>query len=414
MQDSCVKFYEYFLSRYEAMKTPTIKMSAILALLFASTGAFSASLYKDLSSSYQGNDQLSDSPKVKSFLAKEGTVLNGPFPYRMNIFTQGSTQKNDAGVRVSEDAKQIKQNTFGQVFYYELFPSAMRVPHWHANGNEVGTVTSGRMRVEIWEKNDKPSIYYVEPGQTWFIPKGKLHSLENVGQDQLKFIVVYDQPVTADRDFVTAWASLSDAVLAKSVGLTEADISHIKKTTFNKLSNFEQKIQLEPENDPRRYKSDLNTIKPMVSSDSGSIVRLDGAINKNLGKTALQKTVLNPGAMRVPHWYLSGDVLLYVNNGVGYFTMMDDDGVVYHRLVRRGDLVSVPVGQFSGYINVGKEKLEVYEAFFNLGETGEITLLSGSQEFNDDILRGTTGISQDAANRLKAQPKQDMVVPFFD
>ena len=396
------------------MRSPFARIILALSVTFLSGTAIAADLYKDLTPTYQGNDQISDSPKVKEFLAAEGKTLNGPFPYRMNIFTQGNIQKNSAGVRVSEDAKQIKQNTSGQVFYYELLPSAMRVPHWHANGNEVGTVTQGRMRVEIWEKTGKPSIYYVEPGQTWFIPKGKLHSLENVGSDQLKFIVVYDNPVTADRDFVTAWASLSDAVLAKSLGLPEAEVSRIKKTTFNKLSKFEQKLQPEPEHDPLRYKSDLNNIKPTFTSDQGAIVRLDKDVNKNMGKMALQKTVLKPGAMRVPHWYLSGDMLLYVNSGVGYFTMMDDDGVVYHRLVRRGDLVSVPVGLFNGYINVGKGDLEVYEAFNNVDEKGEITLLSGSQQFNSDIIRGTTGISQDAANEMNKQPPMGMVVPFFN
>ena len=225
--------------------------------------------------------------------------------------------------------------------------------------------------------------------------------------------MVYDKPITADRDFVTAWASLPDSVLAKSLGLAEADVAQIKKTTFNKLSNFEQKIQPEAEYDPRGYKSDLSKIQPAFSSDEGMIIRLDNDINKNLGKTALQKTVLKPGAMRVPHWYLSGDLLLYVNSGVGYFTMMDDDGVVYQRLVRRGDLVSIPVGLFHGYINVGKGDLEVYEAFNNVDEKGEITLLSGSKQFNTDIIRGTTGISLDAANKILSQPPQGMLVPFF-
>ena len=395
------------------MKNQLIKIVA-LPMFVATTAALSAPLYKDLSASYNRNDQLSDSPNVKAFLKKEGKMLDGSFPYRMNIFIQGKTQKNSAGVRVSEDASQIRRNTFGQLFYYELLPSAMRVPHWHANGNEIGTVTSGRMRVEIWEKNEKSSIYYIEPGQTWFIPKGKLHALENVGKDQLKFIVIYDQPVTADRDFVTAWASLADAVLAKSVGLSEADISHIKKSTFNRLSESERKIEPESEYDPHHYKSDLNTIKPLFSSELGSVVRLDGDANKNLGKTAIQKTILKPGSMRVPHWYLSGDVLMYVNNGIGYFTMMDDNGIVYHRLVRRGDLISIPVGLFNGYINVGKENLEVFEALYNLGESGEITLLSGSQQFNPDIIRSATGISKDAANKLLSQPKQDMIISFFN
>ena len=392
-----------------------LKKSIFAVVVTLATGtALADARYKDLTPSFQNNDQVSTNPAVSAFLAKEGKALNGPFPYRMNIFTQGTVTKNDAGVRVSEDAKQIKQNDFGQVFYYELVTKGMRVPHWHSNGNEVGTVTSGKLRVEIWEKNDKPTIYYVEPGQTWFIPKGKLHSLENVGTDQVKFIVVYDNPVTADRDFVTAWASLSDAVLAKSVGLTEADISHIKKTTINRLSSFEQTMQPEVARDPHRYKGDLGEIKPMFQSASGSIVRLDKDANANMNKMALQKTVLKPGAMRVPHWYLSGDVLLYVNNGVGYFTMMDDDGVVYHRLVRRGDLISLPVGVFNGFINVGNSDLEVYEAFNNLGEVGEITLMSGAQQFNADIIRGTTHISLEAANKVHSHPPLGMIVPLFE
>lgn len=404
----------YPMPESNMMRRQLIRTILTLSVSLISATSLAADPYKDLIPSFQDNDQISDNPRIRDFLAAERKELNSTFPYRMNIFTQGSIQKNSAGVRVSEDAKQIKQNTYGQVFYYELLPSAMRVPHWHANGNEVGTVTSGRMRVEIWEKDDKASIYYVEPGQTWFIPKGKLHSLENVGSDQLKFIVVYDNPVTADRDFVTAWASLSDTVLAKSLGLSESEVSRIKKTTFNKLSKFEKKIQPEPEHDPFRYKSDLSKIKPLFGSDQGSIVRLDKDINKNLEKIALQKTVLKSGAMRVPHWYLSGDVLLYVHSGVAYFTMMDDDGTVYHRLVRRGDLVSIPVGLFNGYINVGKSDLEVYEAFNNVNEKGEITLLSGSQQFNSDIIRGTTGISQEAADKLLNQPPLGMIVPFFN
>ena len=94
--------------------------------------------------------------------------------------------------------------------------------------------------------------------------------------------------------------------------------------------------------------------------------------------------------------------------------MMDDDGVVYHRLVRRGDLISLPVGVFNGFINVGDSDLEVYEAFNNLGEVGEITLMSGAQQFNADIIRGTTHISQEAANKIHSHPPLGMIVPLFE
>jgi oxalate decarboxylase/phosphoglucose isomerase-like protein (cupin superfamily) len=390
------------------------KFLGFLTLAWFTTAASASTPFTDLKSSYHGNDQLSDSPEVKAFLDKEGgDRLNDAFPYRMNIFTQGTTTKNAAGVRVSEEASQIKANDFGQIFYYELEPKGMRVPHWHANGNEIGVVMSSKMRVEIWEPSGKPSIYYVEPGQTWFIPKGHLHVLENVGGEQLKFLVVYDQPVTADRDFVTAWGSLPTQVLAKVLGLNEADISQLQLDTRNRLSSFEPTVPLEPANDPNGYKSDLSQIKPLFQSALGSIIRLDQSTNANFKNLALQRTVLKPGAMRVPHWYISGDVLLYVNSGIGYFTMMTDSGTAYNRLVRRGDLISIPVGEFNGFINVGKSDLEVYEAFYNLGDLGEISLLNGSKQLNIDILRGTTGITDATARKILAQPPQDMIMPFF-
>jgi oxalate decarboxylase len=396
------------------MKPSFAHFLSALSLVFFTGTALSSAPFTDLSSSYDGNDQLSESPQVKAFLAKEGANLNDAFPYKMNLFTQGAIARNAAGVRASMEARQIKQNDFGQIFYYELNQKGMRVPHWHANGDEIGLVMSGKMRIEIWETTGKPSIYYVDPGQTWFIPRGKLHVLENIGPGQAKFLVVYDNPVTADRDFVTAWGSLATEVLAKSLGLSVADISNLDFNTLNRLSSFEERMPPEPANDPYGYKSDLSQIKPLFQSELGSVVRLDQGLNANLKNMALQRTVLKPGAMRVPHWYISGDVLLYVNSGIGYFTMMSDDGTAYHRLVRRGDLISIPVGEFNGFINVGKSDLEIFEAFFNLRETGEITLLSGSKQLNTDILRGTSGLSEEAAKKLLTQPAQDMIIKFFD
>ena len=56
----------------------------------------------------------------------------------------------------------------------------MRVPHWHSNAMEVGTVFEGKMRVTIWEGSGEPKIYTVEKNGTSISPKSKLHSLENV------------------------------------------------------------------------------------------------------------------------------------------------------------------------------------------------------------------------------------------
>lgn len=385
--------------------------SVILGLSCANVMAATANPYDDLNTSYENNNQISNDPAIKSFLKSESAKLKKDFPYKMNIFTAGKVDKNAAGVRVSEQAKQIAKNNAGLVFYYELLPNAMRVPHWHANANEFGTVTSGKMRVEIWNGLDKPTIYYVEKGETWIIPQGTLHSLENVGTEKLSFLVFYDRPVTADRDFITAWASLPKDMLSRSVGLSTAELSHIQKTTNNPLSSYQPKVESEAEYDPVGLSSNFNQLKPLYRSDLGSIVRLDKTNNANMFMT-VQKTVMKPGTMRVPHWYTNGDELLYVQDGIAFISMMDDDGNVYHKLVQRGDLISIPVGNFFGFINVGTKDLEVYEAIQSTSTINEITLLGGAQQFNKDVVIGATGLSDASTQKLLQQPALDPIVKF--
>lgn len=367
--------------------------------------------FNDLSVGFQNNNQLSNDPAITSLLKEEKNYLDKEFPFRMNIFKSGKVDENSAGVRVSEQAKQIAKNNSGLVFYYELLPNAMRVPHWHANANELGVVTSGSMRVEIWNGLDKPTVYYVHKGETWIIPQGTLHSLENVGKDKLSFIVIYDRPVTADRDFITAWASLPKSMLSRSVGLSESELAHIQKTTNNPLSNYQPQVESEVEYDPRGYNSDLNKIKPLYNSELGSIVRLSKAQNPNMFET-LQKTILKPGSMRTPHWYTNGDELLYVQDGIGFISMMDDDGNVYRKLVQRGDLISIPVGNFFGFINVGTKDLEVYEVLKTTDQINEITLLGGAQQFNKDVIQGATGLSSGSAEKLLNQRPLDPIIKF--
>lgn len=380
-------------------------------LIQNSIGATVNTKFDDLNTSYQNNNQLSTDPIIQNFLKSEKSQLGQNFPFKMNIFANGTVTQNNAGVRVSEQANQIAKNNTGLVYYYELLPSAMRVPHWHANANELGVVTSGTMRVQIWNGLDKPTIYYVSAGETWIIPQGTLHSLENVGKDKLSFLVIYDHPVTADRDFVTAWASLPKAMLSQSVGLNESALSHIQKTTNNPLSNYQPAVESEPEYDPLKLNSDLNKIKPLYSSDEGYITRLDKTQNPNMFMT-LQKTVLKPGAMRVPHWYTNGDELLYVQDGAAFISMMDDDGKVYHKLIQRGDLVSIPVGNFFGFINVGKKDLEVYEALKTTAPINEITLLGGIQQFNANMIQGAIGVSKSSADVLLQNKALPPIVKF--
>lgn len=350
--------------------------------------------------------------RVQQFLDKEIPKLSKDFPYRINLFTQGQIDKNSAGLRIAETANQFQNDTSGLLFYYELVNNAMRVPHWHSNATEIGTVLSGKMRVTIWEGRGKTKVFTVEKNGTWIIPKAKLHALENVGEGEMKFIVAYDSPIAADRDFVTAWASLPDAILARAVGLTESDIAGIKKTTVNKLSSYDPAAGPEKIDEYSPLSNNFKTVKPVYESEAGSITRIDSKINPHMKKMALQKTIVKPGILRIPHWYTSGDVLLFVREGSGFFTLMNNDGKVYHVLVKRGDVISIPAGNFHSFLNTGDNDLEVYEAFNRADDIAEITLMNGVQHFSVGMIEGTTGLSKDTVRKIAEQKAEPYMVRF--
>ncbi len=382
-------------------------LKTLVTLAFLSCGCSSAFAEK--------SDITQPSPAIQTFLSSQKNQLSKTFPYRINLPKNGQINKNDAGIRIAEDAKQLSSDTVGQVFYYDLYDHAMRVPHWHANTHEVGVVLEGKMRITIFEGKGESKVFTVEKNGTWSIPSASLHALENVGSTNLKFLVSYDVPNSADRDFATAWAALPDAMLEHSVGLTKDEIASVKKTTINRLSKYDPSATVENQDVKSPFSNNLSAVKPVIKNKLGSIRRVDFHNTPKMGNMTLQQSILKPGTMREPHWYIGGDDLLYVYKGTGFFTMMDDDGKVFNAMVKPGDLVFIPVGVFHSYLNTGPEDLEIYETFKQAGKSKhvtEITLLSGAQHFDAATMSGALGISKESAQKMIQRHPQKYLVDF--
>ena len=155
--------------------------------------------------------------KIQTFLDQENQNLSKEFPFLLHLFEDGQIAKNKAGIRIAESTEQFSKiekvpttKLSGLFFYYKLFNQAMRVPHWHANAVEMGVVVNGQMKITIWDGPGDSSEFTVGKGEMWMIPQASVHSLENVGSEELDFILVYNSAYAEDRDFSTAWAALPD------------------------------------------------------------------------------------------------------------------------------------------------------------------------------------------------------------
>lgn len=356
---------------------------------------------------------MSQNSKVTQFLANENSKLSSDFAYRINLPKVGQIAKNNAGIRIAETANQLAADTTGLLFYYNLVTHAMRVPHWHANAAEVGVVLNGKMRVTIWEGQGKPHIFTVEKNGTWTIPPATLHCLENVGNTPLNFIVAYNSPIAADRDFATAWAALPDAMLEKSLGISKEEIANIRKTTINRLSKYDPAGTLEKPNVVSPFGGSFSKAKPIYNGALGTIQRVDASNTARMTAMSLQHTVLKPNAMRQPHWYLEADTLLFVHKGAAFFTMMDNDGKIYNAIIKPGDVVYIPMGVFHSYVNISAGDLEIYETFESTKPISEISLLNGAQNMNPQVLAGATGISVATAQHITQNKTDSTYITAF-
>jgi oxalate decarboxylase len=356
--------------------------------------------------------------KIKNFLRSMRGKITNKCPYKMNLLKDGSKSKNAAGLRVSENGNQLKED-FGQLFFYDLVDNAMRVPHWHSDGDEIGLVLDGKIRVTIWNgiENEK-QVFTAERMGSWFIPKGTLHCLENLSSEKTSFLVCYNNPNCADRDFLDAWASTPNDILSASTYLSKEETNIISKQQLRgRLSKYEPTTHLSSKvNMYSPFSNNFHLTDPVYYSELGEIRRIDPKNTVNMKNMAWQKTILKPGSLRLPHWYTNANVILYVNKGSAFVSMLDSIGdgsqeKSYNFILEAGHVLALPVGFFHCLLNITDNDLEFYEAFMS-GDTNEITLLRGIQSVSSDVASGSLGLSVEQSEKMLKRKAPEFIVKF--
>jgi oxalate decarboxylase len=361
--------------------------------------------------------KINSNSKISTFLKKNKKLIN-KCPYTMNLLKNGSKSLNQAGMRISELGSQIQEN-YGQLFFYDLVDNAMRVPHWHSDGDEIGLVLNGKIRVTIWNGIKKEKhVFTVEEMGSWFIPRGTLHCLENFSVEKTRFLVCYNNPNAADRDFIDAWVSVPNEILSVSTNLSREEVDIIKNQHLrNRLSKYEPTSHLASKvkiNSP--FSGNMNASKPLYKTDLGEIRRININNAPEMKNMAWQKTIIKPGALRLPHWYTNANVLLYVNRGSAFVSLLDSIGdgsqaKMYYFIVKEGSVIALPTGFFHCLLNISDEDLEYYEAFMS-NDLNEITLLGGIQSLSNDVASGSLGISVEQASKMNNSKAPEYIVKF--
>jgi oxalate decarboxylase len=91
----------------------------------------------------------------------------------------------------------------------------------------MGYITQGRGRMTIVSPGGSIDTFEMHPGDVYFIPAAYPHYCKDLGEDDLKLLVFFDQPRPGDIGMLTAASCFSKDVVAASFGLSPSQFPDI-------------------------------------------------------------------------------------------------------------------------------------------------------------------------------------------
>jgi oxalate decarboxylase len=153
-------------------------------------------------------------------------------------------------------------------------------------------------------------------------------------------------------------------------------------------------------------------------SDLGSITRVTADAFPILNGMSVKRVLINPGAMRTPHWNANANELAYCVSGTALVSVLDSYSKFSTFTISAGDMFHIDSGSLHHIENIGADVVEFIIAFRS--ERPEDFGLGAAFGAMTDAVLGNTydlpssdfaGIRRDTVNRRLAAREGDPVVP---
>jgi oxalate decarboxylase len=100
-------------------------------------------------------------------------------------------------------------------------------------------------------------------------------------------------------------------------------------------------------------------------NDFGSMRRITADNLPILNRLSIKRVLLNPGAMRTPHWHANANELTYCVSGTALVSVLDDHSRFSSFIVTAGQMFHIDSGALHHIENVGTDVAEFVVAFRN-------------------------------------------------
>lgn len=268
-----------------------------------------------------------------------------------------------------------------------LHPLAFREPHWHANADELGYCLAGKVLVSFYANGNHRERFLISQGETFFIPSGSLHSLENVGEETAELILQFSNEEPEDFGLSSALGMFSDSVLGNTWGVPADHFRAVKRSTkdvFIAKLNASSPIH-EEDRYISKYQFDLESSFPLIYNEGGSAKVARQNVWPVLERQALYSLLLTNKGMREPHWHPETAELGYVQSGKGKMSILSPSGLVDTYDMEEGDIYFIPKAYPHHIENLGLSDLHIL-IFFDQPMPSDIGFTGSVKSYSNEVL----------------------------
>lgn len=348
--------------------------------------------------------QADDDPK--SYKHKEDLEELPTFRYAME---EGHARVTEGGSAREATIKQLPISRGLAGVSMQLKPGGIRELHWHAIAAEWAFVVKGRVRTTVIGPEGVSETNDFNPGDVWYFPRGHGHMLQNIGDEECHFILIFDDGAFSEFGTFssTDWLGHTPPhVLAKSLGVSASAFARFPKEELYIVKGRKPPKDIPPNHAkkqklaPHTHRYPLMDQEPYETFRGGTERRV--TVNEFPISTTMSGVVLDldPGAVREPHWHPNADEWQYIVSGHCRIGVFGSSGRARVEEFHQGDAGYVPRG-YGHYIENADDRnpLRVLVGF-NHGRYEEISLSTWLAANPDDILADNFKTSDDLAGRL--------------
>jgi oxalate decarboxylase len=253
-----------------------------------------------------------------------------------------------------------------------LISGGIRELHWHV-ASEWALMLYGSARITAVDQQGRAFVNDVHEGDLWLFPGGVPHSIQGLGPDGCKFLLVFkDGSFNEFGTFLlTEWMHHTPKeVLAKNFDVPESTFDKVPKRELfifqrdlpRPLAEEKRQVEAVTGAVPNTFAFFPGQMRPSKVSKGGEVKIVD---RKNFPATDIAAAIvtLKPGGLRELHWHPNADEWQYYVKGKGRMTVFAAGGLARTMDFEGGDVGYIDISMPHYIENTGDDDLVFIEVF---------------------------------------------------